>query len=221
MFNPQFLMSLLCVDDCSLVLNAIPDNYHNPCVGDVLRKFGFKQFIVVSCDYQFTDVLDAAEWQTARDAGKIGISPEGIITINAPTQDTFVIDGCGREKASEAIMAIDYQTYQTAEDLSDYDYWKTIYRNASAYKIIFVDCNGIFWIADNYKTAIEAGSPATVSGESPGLDFSMTQSPTPLPGDNAVYQVWSMQFQIKLNDVVCAAYLPGVLAALATTPASS
>ena len=220
MIYPQFLMSLLCVDDCSLVLESVPQSYHNPCVGDVLRKFGFKQFIVISCDYQFTDLLDADEWASAAAAGKLGISPEGIITINTPTQDSFVIDGCGREKPSEAILAIDYSTYQTADDLSDYDYWHQIYANSSAYRIIFVDCNGIFWISCEYKDELADGAPVTVSGESPGLDFSMTQFPMPQPGDNAIYQVWSMQFQLKLTDVICAAYLPGVLPALAAATSS-
>jgi len=221
MIMPQFLMSLLCVDDCTSVLGAIPDNYHDICLGDVLRKWGFKQFIWVACDYQFTDILDAAEWQTARDNGKVGISPEGTLSFNAPTQDTFVIDGCGREKGSEAVIAIDYTTYQTKEDLSDYTYWKTIYRNSSAYKIIVVDCNGIFWLADSYIEALALGAPVTVLGESPGLDFSMTGIPNPQPGANPVYQVWSMQVQLKLTDVVCAGFLPGVLDALASTPASS
>lgn len=218
--NPLFLMSLLCAEDCLTEIGSIPASYHDICVGDVLRDFGFKQVIWLRCDYEFTDILDPDEWITARDNGDVGISPEGSITINTPTQPTFVIDGCLREKAGQATIPIDYFTYQTADDLSDFDYWKTINSNAASYRIMLVDCNGIFWVSDNFKAAILLGAPAMVAGESPGLEFSITQLPIPQPGAEPTYQIWSMQFQIKISSVPCVSYLPGVLTALNSAASS-
>jgi len=210
-------MSLLCVADCASVIEAVPTNYHDPCEGDILRKFGWKQFVVVSCDYQFTDLLDTDEWQAARDLGKVGISPEGRLDFNQPNQDSFEIDGCGREVADEAEILIDFGTYQTKDDLSDFDYWKSLYQRHAGYRILPVDCNGIFYISDSYKAALVAGGGAiTVAGESPGLEFSMPRTPMPLAGANPNFVYWTMQLQIKFTDVLCATYLPGVLTALGT-----
>jgi len=210
-------MSLLCVADCTGVIEVIPTNYHDPCGGDVLRNYGWKQFVIVSCDYQFANILDTDEWQAARDAGFAGISPEGILNFNQPNQDSFEIDGCRREVADEAEVLIDFGTYQTKDDLSDFDYWKDLYRRVSNYRILPVDCNGIFYISDSYKAALVAGvPPITVAGESPGLEFSMPRTPMPLAGANPNFVYWTMQLQIKFTDVLCAAFLPGVLTALST-----
>lgn len=214
-------MSLLCVADCGQQLEQVPSNYYNPCIGDIFREFGMKTAAVVSCDYQFANILDTAEWASAQAAGKAGLLPEGTILVNEPTNDTFVVDGCRREVANEAVLLLDYTTYQVDPALLDYDFWKDMFRRHVGFRLLPVDCNGIFWLSDNYAAALKGAPPVTVVGESPGLNFSMTKIPIPQLGDNGVNQVWSTQFQLKFTDVVCAGLLPGVLTTLQSGTISS
>lgn len=207
-------MSLLCAANCQTIVEDVPINYHDICLGDILRKAGWKQFVLVKCNLQFTDVLDPAEWATHLAAGDVGVSPEGTLNFNPPAQASFPIDGCGRTAPDETSLLIDYFTYQTKEDLSDFVYWKSFFRRAASFRIMPVDCNGIFYVSDNFATAIAAGSPATVAGESPGLEFSVPQIPIPLAGANPNFVSWTTQIQIDIVDVPCGVYLPGVLDAL-------
>lgn len=209
---PQFLMSLLCLSEgCDTEEAMIEQSYYDICVGDVLRKFGLTQFVLVRCDYQFTDLLNTAEWDAAKASGHVGISPPGTITIGEPTQETFQIDGCRRLVVSETVIPITYVTYQTHELLYDYDYWGKFKQHHSLYRVMIVDCNGIFWVSCSYAEALKLGAPVSVTGESPGMPFSLTQIPMPGLGENSIHQVWTTQFQINMDEVLCGVKLPGVL----------
>ena len=214
-------MSLLCVaGDCGVDSSIILPNYHDQCAGDVLRKFGISQFVLVRCDYQFADLMSLVEWGVARDDGNAAISPMGIVSIDEPTQEPFEIDGCRRQVVAETLLPVNYSTYQVDEMLEDYAYWKQFHKVSHLYKIMLVDCNGVFWISDAYGEAIQNPPPVTVTGVSPGLDFSLVRMPLPAIGDNGTHQVWSMQFELRLDAVVCGAYLPGVAALLNTSTTS-
>lgn len=202
-------MSAICSTTCGT--STLAQQYFN-CV-DVFRKSGANEFILMSCSWVPADVTSATDWETAVTANEVHISPPGKLIIQPPTFDLIEIEGCGREVPGELSTLIDFETYQTQEDLSDCDYWSDLFTNFASYRIAFVDCNNSFKLSKAYTDAIKAGN-TTVAGSSPGFVFSVTIPPHELEGDGD-YVKWQTQFKIKTTGVLCSVALPGVRSALA------
>lgn len=204
-------MALLCPTNCGDP-GAIAARYDD-CSEDVTREYGFNHFILVKCDYEFTDILDPTEWGAAVTAGDILISPAGTLTIAAPTQDTIEAEGCGRTIPGKLTYQVDFYTYQVAADLSDWAYWNDFFNYYPGWRIMFLDCNGFFYIDNAWPGVIGLGSPATIAGETPGMEFSVTQPPRWEAGDGRLGR-WAVQFEIKTKKIMGVAALPGVPAVL-------
>lgn len=206
-------LTLLCADDCGAASSDVPSNYHDPCASET-RDFGVNQFGLIKCDYEFTDITDTAEWTAAVGTSDIGLMPQGITTFNAPSQNTFPVESCGRELPEEAEIDIDFATYWVDSTLLDFDYWSTIFSGFTGWNLFWIDCNGIWFFTDNWVDAINNDpAPVTVADESPGFAFSITQTPIAVEGEGGLWQ-WQMQFRIKSNTVIKGTFLPGVIAAI-------
>lgn len=172
---------------------------------DVTRRFGFNYFILIECDYVFTDILDAAEWTTAVAANSIHISPPGALVINPPTTTSFVIEGCGREIVGEATYTIDFTTYQdggfTSAVPDSMVYWRDVLNNAAGYHIMFLDCNNKLFVDDGWADEVGAGAPATIAANTPGYEFSVSQVPYWSEGQESL-GLWTTQFTIKKTGIL-------------------
>jgi hypothetical protein len=206
-------MSLLCSTTCGTI--ASPPASYFDCT-DEFREYGANLFALVKCDYQFTDITDATEWNTAITSGDVQISPPGQVLMQAPTQTVTEIEGCRREVVGDIQYTIDFNTLQVAPDLSDYTYWKTLFANAAAYRIIIIHCDGRFMMEDEFIDQANGGTPV-ITGKNPGFEFSVTAVPYIGEQTDLRYEQWITQFRIKRSQatgVIAAAALPDVYAAI-------
>lgn len=201
-------MSLLCVP-CD-EQNAPPQSYEECKVQ--FRKFGFSRFALVSCDYEFTDITDPTEWEAAITAGSISKSPTGILSIAEPDVTSFAFSGCGLQATGEKTYNLTFNTYSTKGDLGDHRYWDNIDRNHQEFRLIPVDCNGIFYLTPEWIDFLEdqnSANAAAVGLYSPGHAFSITSPPTWVEGEGSSGQ-WQMTIQIISNRILTGVELPGV-----------
>jgi hypothetical protein len=206
-------MSLICSTNCGTIQSP-PQSYGGCDI--TTRQFGFDHFGFIKCDYAFTDILDSTEWNTAVGANNIRISPKGILDFPKPTFDTVKATGCGNKITLPANYTLNFTTLDTATDHTDFTYWKNVFDNRDSFRLFFFDCNGFFYLEDDWITAVDGGSPATVSGGNPGFKFSITEMPFPdkeTAGDNDFYK-WGVQFQFLKSGTLQARKLPGVEAVL-------
>lgn len=189
---------------CATPGQAAPQTYYGGT--DSIRRFGFNHFILIECDYAFTDILDSAEWASAVLANSIRISPPGALVINAPTQTSFAIEGCGREIVGEATYTFDFTTYQdgafTAGLPDAMVYWRNVLNNAAGYRLMLLDCvaNKMF-VDDGWPDEVAAGAPATIASNNPGYEFSVSQIPYWSEGQESL-GLWTTQFTVKKSGVL-------------------
>lgn len=210
-------MAVVCAADCGgNPIPAAPQSYHDFCTDEFL-PYGSNHFILLECDVDFpTDVGDTtpvtSDWATAITAGKVRKSPAGILTINPPDSEVIVVEGCRRQIDGQTTYTVDFVTYQRAADVSDFDYWNAVLKNVSSYRIMFLDCNGIYNVDDGFKALIDAsvaGTPTPSAGANPGIPFSIIQTPTIIEGEANLSQ-WSIQFQIQKQGMLEMALIPGL-----------
>lgn len=204
-------MSLICTGTCVTAPN-VPESYYD-CNSEYVRKYGASKFVLQTCDSSWTSILDTTEWTTKITADDIASSPPGILTIGEPSSDVFRRNGCGRETLGQLTYTIDYETYEAAADLDDWAYFNTLFNNAHLYRIMFLDCNGIFHLENEWVAEIASGAPATIAGNNPGFEFSVTQAPVQIEGDSGLSK-WKMQFTVKTTKIMGMALIPGVPALL-------
>lgn len=204
-------MSLICNTTCGSPAKP-PLKYDDGC-NDILRKFGANVLIFIACDYEFTDILDVAEWTAAIASNDIHVTPAGIVIPQEPSANSFPIEGCGREITGEVEQLIDFETYQTKADLSDHTYFRSLYDDSRAFRVMWLDCNGIFYVENDWADAVAGGAPATVAGGNPGFEFSLSGLPAWVAGEEQKGK-WKFQLKIKTSSIAGAALLPGVAAVL-------
>lgn len=205
-------MSVICSSSCAEA--TAPVEYHDLCDPEKIRH-GYTYFALIECDYVFTDILDETEWETARTAGTIIVSPPSIIDIPVPTQESFEVTGCGMEFTGEKIYAINYLTYWMNSDLSDFEFYDAIDIGAFGYRLIWWNCQDVVFMDRNWVAAVKAWTTGalTIAADSPGFEFSVIQTPHRIAGTSNLAQ-WSMNLQVKTANMIKGAYLPGVTAVL-------
>lgn len=203
-------MGLLCISGCGG--DTKPQAQYGGC-NIKTRQYGYSNFALVSCDYQFTNMLDAAEWEAAVASNDVHISPEGILIINPPTSTSFVATGCGKQIQGVLTYPATFETYQTSENLEDFDYWIDFFNNSANYRFIPFDCSGIFHVTPEYAAAT-ASPPATVLDQTPGFEFSVTSAPVWTQGEGRNGK-WAVSLEIITTQPFPGIYLPGVVEVLA------
>jgi hypothetical protein len=202
-------MSLLCVP-CDT--QASPPVRYQDCEIET-RKFGFSKFVIIPCDFEFDDVTDPLEWEAGITAEDIGVSPDGILVIAEPDVTSFAATGCGLQLVGEIAYNLTFTTYATKKDLSDHAYWKEFFKNSQQFRIIPIDCNGIFYLSSPFVDFIndQSSSNATaIVGNSAAHEFSVTSPPTWIEGEGGKGQ-WSVTMQVISSDILTGVYLPGVV----------
>lgn len=203
--------AVICSTSCGSI-QSVPAPFGG--CGIETRKWGFTKFILFKCDYEFTDILDASEWETAIAAGNINVSPPGIIDFPTPTLNSVEVTGCGLKVPLPTLFQATYTSRDTDPDnLLDFAYYENLEANVQDYRIGFLDCEDNFYLESNWVDAASDGAPATVSDESPGFEFSLIQIPHFTNDGNGLFQ-WNAQFEIKKAGILKAIKLPGVPAKL-------
>lgn len=207
------MSSQVCSTSCGALVNP-PAQYSDICSGTVFRRYGSSFFALVKCDVNIPDPTDISAWQSLIDSGDIAVSPCGKIDIASPDVETDQISGCGNEEAIETTYNIVYTTYETADDRSDYSYFKALLANYSNQRLIWFDCDSYAFMQDEYVDFINGNSAVAPVGN-PGFEFSISSPPHPVEGSGRRVR-WEVTFQIDLNGnrIVCPAYVDGLLGAL-------
>ena len=200
---------LICIDGCGD--NTKPLVQYGGC-NIKTRQFGYSHFVLVACTYQFADILDATELETAVASDDVHISPVGILNIQVPSSTSFVATGCGVEIQGTLEYPATFETYQTDVDLADFTYWVNFFNNSASWSIIPITCDGIFHVTPEYAAAT-ASPPATVLDQTPGYQFSVTQAPVWTQGEGKNGK-WSVGLKIITNQPFPGIYLPGVVEVL-------
>lgn len=205
-------MSVICSTTCGE--SVVPAEYHDLC-DSKKRRHGYTYFGLIDCTYQFIDILDPDEWETARTAGDIIVSPPGILDIPVPTQASFDATGCGMKLTGLKSYAINFLTYWQHEDLNDFEFFDAIDRGYAGYRLFWWDCRDAFYLDRDWVDAIKAWSSGalTIAGDSPGFEFSVSQTPWPIEGEEKLSQ-WSLGLVVETTSMIKAAFLPGVPAKL-------
>lgn len=214
-------MSILCSQfgtaGCGGALSAIPRSYWNGC--DQTRSYGANHFILFKCDFNFYDkvggtgknIFDKAVWDAAIAAGDIVVSPPGTLTQQAPTQTSTEVEGCRRTIVGDMTYLYDFTTIQTGADCEDFEFWDTLFRSASQYRIAFVHCDGRLDFDEAWYKALKALIDATPGGpwtypvdgtepvSSPGFSFGVPVAPYITEQTDLRVEQWTTQFEIKRN----------------------
>lgn len=205
-------MSLLCTTSCGTP-PKLSQGYYD-CTAEQFRTAGANQFILHTCNVAWTDLLDTAEWTTKVAAGDVEASMPGILTINEPEFTEVPMLGCGDTKIFDITYLIDYETYFADDTLDDWAYWTSTFQRSSLYRIIFLDCDGVFWMEPDWAVEVKAGTPATIAGEHPGFKFDFTKPPHLVDGEGRMKK-WTTQFRVRTGQrIMGQALLPGVQAVL-------
>ena len=211
--HARLLMSAICSVNCGPIEDAI-EAYEKCKV--IERAFGIAYYILIKCTYQFTNILDPAEWTAAISSKDVALSPRGTITIPPPTVTPIKATGDDIYITPPVDYQLNYNTYTTDPvNLTDYKYWSEFFKKRESYRLMWVDKNQDFFMADAWAEAVRAtpGGPVTVAGLSPGFEFSITQPPVPTEGEGNRF-LWQTQMQVTKDGVLQAAKLPGVFSVL-------
>ena len=166
------------------------------------------------CDVNIPDPTDLAAWEALVADGSIQVSPCGKIDIASPDVETEQISGCGDETAIETTYNIAYSTYETAENRSDFTYFKTLLRNHQNYRLMWFDCDNYAFMQSEYVDFVN-GATADAPTGNPGYEFTIPSPPHPVEGTGRRVR-WEMTFQLSLNgnDIVCPSFIDGLLGAM-------
>jgi hypothetical protein len=200
--------------DCPTELVAT--NYSDVCV-DLFRDSGATRVIYIKKDYQFTDILDLSEWETAFSNGFIGVTPKGMIEIPKPSITNEIIDGSGKTVELNRTYGVSFKTFQVGTNYADFDFWSEITSEAASYAVMILDTHGALYMDSAYAAPIRSAvaSPFQVLGVSPGLDFSYSEAPANiLEGTKKDKVKWEMTLDIVHSGVMTPAVVPGLAAVL-------
>lgn len=204
-------MSVICSSSCGTI-QTVPAPFAGCNINT--RKFGFNRFILFKCDEEWTDILDTDEWTTKLSANLVNVSPKGIISFPTPTLNSVVATGCGQKVPLPTLFQADYTSLDTdPTNLLDFEYYEDLEANFQDYRLAFMDCEDNFYLESNWVDEVTGGAPATVSGETPGFEFSLTQIPHFTDNGDGLFQ-WNAQFEIEKSGILKAVKLPGVAALL-------
>ena len=206
-------MSSLCSATCCTSGATTPPVAYDTCV-ESTRESTVQQFILFKCDAEFTDISDPTEWQTKITAGDISVSPVGNLVVGAPAEQLHTVS-YKKKKVVGSETTMEFKTIFTADDGSDFAYFADLNQNSNGLRIAWKDASGFYYFNNAVTAAITGVVPtydlttATGIGESPGMEFSVTQTPHTVDATGSAE--WTMTFSITEEGVRQGVLLPGVL----------
>lgn len=136
------LQMAICPTACAPTL---PTTYSGGC-GIVSRPGGIRKFAFIKCDYTFTNIADALEWETAIANGDVIGS--GLVLAQKP-KGSFTkkrIASCEPEAVVGAEKSITFQDYNTDTvtgpgGVLHYDFWNTILQQPQNFLFAYYTCD--------------------------------------------------------------------------------
>lgn len=167
------------------------------------RSGGVKILGFSKCDFVHPDITDPAQWTTAQTANNIHVTPIGVGSKPSTDKTTEILDSCGTETVVSETHTIEFKFYGIDDtNLTDFDIMNTIKQNLASYTMFFVDCNDLFYIADDFAT----GSIGYKVSES-AIEYIIPET-----SDESAYYTINLTF--KYRGIVTGRKLPGVLEVL-------
>jgi hypothetical protein len=117
-----------------------------------IRKGGIPNVGYINCSIEFTDITDESEWETAIEAGAVGLFPLGIGDKPEPEKQLFNTSSCGKEVLVSEIHTLNFRTFDSdLANNADFDKWDEVGKDWSNYRFFYLDCNGNLYLnkADN------------------------------------------------------------------------
>lgn len=129
---------MACASTCASTLTP----YSN-CAPNLRKQTG-KRLAAYKCDYVWTNIQDSAEWITAIGTGDVVYTPAGTIA-KAPGSPNFVQVTHNRRALDNIENTLTFRTYDTKDDLTDFDFWNTVMSDAHAWVIGWLDDEDRFY----------------------------------------------------------------------------
>lgn len=177
---------MACSTTCSPTLVSLP----NACA-PLIRKNTARRIVAYKCNVEFTDITDSAEWATAFGAGDAVYSPEGVLTKGVPTKE-YVQTNYNRQAVTNGAATVDFKSFDSKADLSDYDFWNKLQTEAAAWKIGYLTDED--WFYEMPSPTVETGTDAQESAPAATVSWmakfqynSITEiKPIAIPGLSAI-----------------------------------
>jgi len=169
---------------------------------------GHARFILLKCDTVFTDVKDPAEWAALLASGGLQCSPKGFLEFGDTSETIVDVDACGDQCVTQTEQPFTFRSYKRACDGTEYKYYEQLFKNSSQYRIIPLDCNGLFNVPTEWADFINGYTDTAPANVSLGFPFSITKMPK--PQDNSGNSEWSVSFNRELDNVCAYVALEGV-----------
>jgi len=152
---------MICDSGCAI---NTPYPYSNACGVDPLPA-GINRAGFISCDYEFTDITNQAEWDLAIAARDAVISGE---LIGSKPKGTFTkkrVSSCSPERVTGGEKTFVFQDFNQSEvhgDCSIYDFWNTILANPKAFRLVLFTCDGyLYGPIDDFTLEVDDVIPET------------------------------------------------------------
>lgn len=204
---------MLCLSDiCPDLDTDVPTI--NICELTESSDFGWKQPILVDCQWRPTNIFDLDEWKAAFASGMLSCLPPGDTTILPPTEQVIEVSRCSRQKMRRNRQyPVDITSPCRTADGDECKFWDDLEAKDKfgKYRVILMDCDGRISLPREQLDAI-AGGDNTAGGNGIGYAFSLNN--TPHVRDNSGLWEWYTQFNIPYNGVFCYTIIPGLSASL-------
>lgn len=186
----------LCVNKCGTAI-TLPSEYYLPC-DEKRLKYGSAGFIFFPCNVRW-NINSQESFDATVKNGSIGVVPRGTLIQGAPTFTEIETDGCGTKEICDIKIPYTFTTYNVDCGGFHTDYWKEFASNIQNFRMMPIDCNGLWAINDAwipYVDAFAAGEPISGPDASPGFKMNITSPPQEIEGEGGKVQI-SIGFEIE------------------------
>jgi hypothetical protein len=154
----------VCASSC--VVTA-PVRYTSGC-GVVTRNGGIKALAFIACDYEFTDITDAAEWATAIGANNVVLTGELMAELPRASPNKKRVSSCSAERTigyTRTIAFVDYNTDPNwnagSPTTRDTTFWNTLLANPNKFKMAYYTCDGaIYGVVNDFTIDVSNVIPS-------------------------------------------------------------
>lgn len=163
------------------------------------RKAGIPFIGFLSCDYVFTDITDETEWATAVTANDAHILPEGVGAKPETTKVNQKLSSKRAEQLSGETHTITFRTYAVDNATNtDFDVHNAVRNNISAFRLFWIDSNGLFYFHPDYAT------------ESAGFEVSLVKWDAIYDEDSKEPMYYDIELAFEFQGIVAGQALPDV-----------
>lgn len=132
---------MICNSTCATDLLAHPAV---ECETDP-REGGIDRLVFMTCDEEFADITDLAEWTTKIAANDVHMSPP---IMGSKPKGSFTkkkLRSCGIERVIAGAKQIDFKDYSVDDtNFDEFKFWNLIQNNSKNFQLAYVGCDGLF-----------------------------------------------------------------------------